>query len=215
MVGQQNRETLDGYPMMKARKRDGSARWIAWSGLAAASIGVLCWIKVLLGLSGPLSVASPLPYRILVVVLVPLGLAAWLRGLGGISAGKLRSSAKLGLRIAWLGIAYVVLAGLEQYFVHVIGFSIPWAGAGYVPVTLGVLMVGTAVLLAQALPVWSRALPLALGVPLPLIMLAEVPQGSGLLWTAVTLILGAGFVVLGRVLVFHAQRAAVEFGNAA
>jgi hypothetical protein len=192
-----------------------SARRLVWSGVASASIGVLCWIKVLFGLSGPLSVASPLPYRTLVVVLVPLALAVWLRGLGDLQVSKLSSVAIFGVRIAGLGIVYVVLAGLEQYFVDVISFSIPWAGAGYVLVILGVLMVGTAVLLAQALPVWSRALPLALGVPLPLIMLAEVPQDSGLLWTFVTLVLGTGFLVLGGVLSFHEPRAAGETGNAA
>ena len=65
---------------------------------------------------------------------------------------------------------------------------------------LGLLLVGIAVLLSKVLPVWSRALPLVLGLPLPLLMLAKTPQDSGVLWMSVTLAVGAGFVVLGWVL---------------
>ena len=169
-------------------------------GRASALVGALCWIKVFLGLTGPLSVDSPLPYRTLVLVLVPLGLGAWLRGLTNLPTGKSKSLARWGLGIAWLGIAYVVVVGLEQYFLHVIDFSIPWAGSGYMLLLLGLLLVGISVLLSKVLPVWSRALPLILGLPLPLLMLVKIPRDSGVLWMSVTLAVGAGFVVLGWVL---------------
>ncbi len=181
----------------------GDFKWIRSGGLAGALVGILCWIKVLLGLSGPLSVESSLPYRVLVIVLVPLGLAAWLQGLSELPLGKIKPLAKVGVGVSWLGMAYVVLAGLEQYFVDLIRSSIPWAGSGYVLMFFGLLLVGIAVLLVKTLPVW-RILPLVLGLPIPLLMLTQIPQS--LLWISLTLIIGAGFLYLGLVSLLYVRR---------
>ncbi len=196
---------------MKSEKQDRSLKWIRSGGLAGALVGILCWIKVLLGLSGPLSVESSLPYRVLVIVLVPLGLGAWLQGLSELPLGKIKPLAKLGVGVSWLGIAYAVLAGLEQYFVDLIRSSIPWAGSGYVLMFFGLLLVGIAVLLVKTLPVW-RILPLVLGLPIPLLMLTKIPQSF--LWISLTLIIGAGFLYLGRVSLLYVQPAALDSKNA-
>ena len=164
-------------------------------------LGILCWIKALLGFSGGLSEDSPLPYRLLVVVLLPLLLGVWIKGLFELSSGKARSLGTLGLRIAWLGIAYVVLAGLEQYFVNLVPIWIPWAGAGYLAIILGVSLLGIALLVAKVLPLWSRGLPLVLALPLPLLMLAKNPEGAPVLWISFALATGAGFLLLGWALV--------------
>ena len=164
-------------------------------------LGILSWIKALLGFSGPLSEDSPLPYRLLVVVLLPLVLGVWIKGLHELSLGRARSLGSLGLRVACLGIAYVVLAGLEQYFVNLVPIWIPWAGTGYLAIILGVVLLGIAVLVAKVLPLWSRSLPLVLGLPLPLLMLAKNPESSPALWTSFALATGAGFLLLGWALV--------------
>ncbi len=182
----------------------GSSQWIRWGGLASLLLGLLCWIKAFSGFSGPLSGSSALPYRLLVVVLLPLVLGVWAQGLFELSIGKAhflgRSLGKLGIGLVWLGITYVMLAGLEQYFVDLVPIGIPWAGTGYAAVTLGVLLLGVALLVAKILPLWSRGLPLVVGLPLPLLMLARNPEDSAVLWTSFTLATGAGFLVLGWVL---------------
>ena len=189
---------------MKTPDGHRSWKWIRIGGLASAVIGALCWLKVLLGLSGPLAVDSS-AYQALVLLLVPLGLGGWLKGLSELGLGKVEYLAKAGVGVAWLGIAYVVLAGLQQYFFGVFGFSIPWAGSGYLPILLGLVFVGIAVLLSNALPVWSRALPLVLGFPIPLLMLAKSPEEFRFLWLWLKLLIGVGFLVLSRVLLLSAQ----------
>ena len=144
-------------------------------------------------------------YRALVLLLVPLGLGGWLKGLSELGLGKVEYLAKAGVGVAWLGIAYVVLAGLQQYFFGVFGFWVPWAGSGYLPILLGLVFVGIAVLLSSALPVWSRALPLVLGFPIPLLMLVESPEEFSFLWLWLNLLIGVGFLVLSRVLLLSAQ----------
>ncbi len=176
-------------------------------------LGILCWIKALIGFSGPLSEDSPLPYRFLVVVLLPLVLGVWIKGLLELSLGKARSLGRLGLGVAWLGIAYVVLAGLEQYFVDLVPIGIPWAGAGYLAVILGVLLVGIALLVSKVLPPWSRGLPLVLGLPLPLLILARNPEDSAVLWISFALATGAGFLLLGWVLLDSAGTKAHNDGD--
>ncbi len=163
-------------------------------------LGVLCVAKAFLGFSGPLSANSPLPYRLLVLVILPLVLGIWTKGLLELPLGKVRPVGKLGLGVAWLGIAYVVLAGLEQYFVNLIPVWIPWAGAGYLAVMFGVLLLGIVLLVAKVLPLWSRGLPLVLGLPLPLLMLVKYTGDSAVLWLSFTLATGAGFLLLGWVL---------------
>ena len=71
---------------------------------------------------------------------------------------------------------------------------------------------GIAVLLAKTLPVW-RILPLVLGLPIPLLMLTKLPQSF--LWISLTLIIGAGFLYLGRVSLLYVQPAALDSKNAA
>ncbi len=182
------------------QNQHGSPKWVRWGGQASMLLGVLCWAKALLGLSGPLSESSPLPYRLLVVVLVPLLMGVWIKGLLGLPSGKARPLGKLGLGVAWLGAAYVLLAGLEQYFVNVIPVWIPWAGAGYLAVILGVLLLGIALTVSKVLPIWSRGLPLVLALPLPLLMLVKYTGDFAVLWLSFTLATGAGFLLLGWVL---------------
>jgi hypothetical protein len=173
--------------------------------VSSAVLGALCWSKGLLGLSGPLSVNSPVAYRALVLLLVPLSLGTWLRGLSEMGLGRREYLARLGARVAWLGIAYVVLAGLEQYFLGVFGFSIPWAGSGYLLILLGVLFVGIAVLLSTVLPVWSRVLPLVLGFLVPPLMLVGTPEEYQRVWLSSELLVGVGFLVLSGALRLSAQ----------
>ncbi len=191
-------------------RRARSSQWIHWGGLASLLLGLLCWIKAFSGFSGPLSESSPLPYRLLVVVLLPLVLGVWAQGLFELSIGKAhflgRSLGKLGIGLVWLGIVYIMLAGLEQYFVDLVPIGIPWAGTGYAAVALGVLLLGVALLVAKILPLWSRSLPLVLGLPLPLLVLARNPEGSTVLWTLFTLATGTGFLVLGCVLLDFAGK---------
>ena len=177
-----------------------SSEWTRVAALAGIVIAALCWIKVVLGLDGPLSTDSSLPYRILVLVLVPLGLGIWLKGLSELELRWGQSLSKAGVGIAWLGIIYVALAGLEQYFLDLVGPSIPWAGSGYLLILLGLLFVGIPVLFAKRIPIWSRALPLLLGFPIPLLMLAKSPEESSLFWSSFNLLIGMGFLVLSGVL---------------
>ncbi len=192
------------------QQQHGSPEWVRWGGLASMLLGVLCATKALPGFSGSLSDDSPLPYRLLVLDLLPLVLGVWTKGLLELPLGKVRPVGKLGLGVAWLGIAYVVLAGLEQYFVNLIPVWIPWAGAGYLAVMLGVLLLGIVLLVAKVLPLWSRGLPLVLGLPLPLLMLVKYTGDSAVLWLSFTLATGAGFLLLGWVLLdagrFNSER---------
>ncbi len=185
---------------MILREQHRLSRWIRWGGLASMLLGILCWAKALLGFSGALSDNSPLLYKLLVLVLLPLVLGVWTKGLLELPLGKAMPLGKLGFGVAWLGIAYVMLAGLEQYFVNLIPVWIPWAGAGYLAVILGVLLLGIALLVARVLPLWSRGLPLVLGLPLPLLMLAKNPEDSAVLWILFAVATGAGFLLLGWVL---------------
>ena len=85
--------------------------------------------------------------------------------------------------------------------------SIPWAGAGYLLILLGLLFVGIAVLRSPALPVWSRALALVLGLSIPPLMLMGSPEEPRLVGLWFELLIGAGFLVLSRVLVLSARGA--------
>ena len=203
-----------------------SRRLIRWSGLAAM-LGGLLWMVLgaLAGMTGGstkvLGLTEGAYCRMFTVSL--LLVTAGLAGLYARQAGRFGRLGAAGFVLAFIGLALMVLGIVIEWWISDLMFAdVPlgefkpgthagWGifGVGFCVLAVGLVLVGIATIQAKALPRWSRALPLVIGL-LPasgfLVALSIGEWGFGLILPSP----GLGWMLLGHVLWSHQTEAPVQ-----
>ena len=173
-----------------------SPRLIRWSGLAAM-LGGLLWMVLgaLAGMTGGstkvLGLAEGAYSRMFTVSL--LLVTAGLAGLYARQAGRFGRLGAAGFVLAFIGLALIVLGNVIEWWISDLIFADVQPGqfkpgahagwgiflVGFCVLAVGLVLVGIATIQAKALPRWSRALPLVIGLLPALGFLVALSIGEG------------------------------------
>ena len=199
-----------------------SRRLIRWSGLAAM-LGGLLWMVLgaLAGMTGGstkvLGLTEGAYSRMFTVSL--LLVTAGLAGLYARQAGRFGRLGAAGFVLAFIGLALMVLGIVIEWWISDLIFADVQPGqfkpgahagwgiflVGFCVLAVGFVLVGIATIQAKALPRWSRALPLVIGLLPASGFLVALSIGEwGLLSP------GLGWMLLGYVLWSHQTEAPVQ-----